>query len=91
MTPAALAAPRSLSDAEFERALLDPTVVFAAPEDVLGADLTIPRKIAILRRWTNDARALQRAENEGMPSRNESMLQRAVLALISLEHAHAEL
>jgi len=63
----------------FEQALLDPTSVFSAPDDV-AAELSLNReqKIKILRRWEYDARELQVAADENMcggpPDRLEQIL-----------------
>lgn len=46
---------------------LNPASVFAHPMQVVHAkDLTTAEKRAILRSWETDARALQRADDEGM-------------------------
>ncbi len=55
------------------KAMLDPTAVFRAPEDVLQrAELTRAQKIEILRRWKFDALELQVAEEENMGSEQPS-------------------
>lgn len=65
---------------DLEKALLDPTAVFAAPEEVLGRDdLTTEQKIRVLRRWAYDARELEVADDEGMPTGAESDLLARVL------------
>jgi hypothetical protein len=59
-----LANPRA---GDLERALLDPTLVFRDPEEVLRRDdLTRDQKTMILQRWAYDARQLEVAEGEGM-------------------------
>ena len=74
---------------DLNKANLDPASVFHTPKDVLRADgLSIEDKKAILIRWEEDAEALLRATEEGMPpedNRNPAELLRAVhLALDSL-------
>ncbi len=50
-------------------AMLDPTSVFKAPQDVVTCkELTREQKIKILLRWEYDARELQVAEEENMTS-----------------------
>ena len=74
---------------DLNKANLDPASVFHTPKDVLrAAGLSIEDKKAILLRWEEDAEALLRATEEGMPpedNRNPAELLRAVhLALESL-------
>lgn len=61
---------KTLSAADIEQAKLDPASVFHEPEDVLQAALSLEDKKSILRRWEEDADALMRATDEGMPSDN---------------------
>jgi hypothetical protein len=50
-----------------EQAMLDPTSVFASPEDIFyEQSLTRDQKINLLRRWEYDARELQVADEENM-------------------------
>jgi outer membrane lipoprotein SlyB len=70
---------------DLERALLDPTAVFRAPEQVLQRDdLSREQKAAILRRWTYDARELEVAEDEGMGDGEPDVLDRVLRALDEL-------
>ncbi len=70
---------------DIDRALLDPTSVFNAPEDVLKArDITREQKIEILRRWEYDARELQVADDESMTGGNNNLLQRVLESLSAL-------
>jgi hypothetical protein len=74
---------------DLDKAMLDPASVFHTPKDVLrAADLSVEDKKAILIRWEEDAEAMLRATEEGMPpadNRNPAELLRAVhLALESL-------
>jgi hypothetical protein len=52
---------------DFETAKIDPSKVFASPEEVLQHDeFNRNQKIEILRRWAYDARELEVAEEENM-------------------------
>jgi hypothetical protein len=52
---------------DVEKALVDPSLVFKTPEEVLQRkDLSREQKIEILRRWEYDVRELQVAEDESM-------------------------
>jgi len=78
----------TVSGIDLDQALLDPASVFAAPADVLRAqDLPAETKKAILNRWEEDAEALIRATEEGMPPddnrRNPGELLRAVQAALA--------
>ncbi|MGV1014032.1 MAG: hypothetical protein ACOYB4_03585 [Methyloceanibacter sp.] len=53
---------------DIEQAKLDPATVFRRPQDVLRAEgMSLEDKKAILLRWEEDAEALIRATEEGMP------------------------
>jgi hypothetical protein len=70
---------------DLDQAMLDPTAVFQAPEDVLTqADLSREHKIDLLRRWEYDARELEVAEEEGMPASQPALLERILQALHAL-------
>jgi len=67
------------------QALLDPTSVFARPEDILRErTLTRDEKIEILRRWEYDARDLEVATEENMPEGPPSQLGAVLRALRQL-------
>ncbi len=52
---------------DFEKALLDPALVFNNPNEVLhNGELSRSQKIQILQRWEYDVRELQVAEEESM-------------------------
>lgn len=71
---------------DIEKARLDPTTVFRAPEDVLRrADLSREQKIDILRRWAYDARELEVAADEGMPATQPDILDQILHALHVLD------
>ena len=69
------------------KAMLDPTMVFKEPKDVVASDeLTRNQKIEILRRWKYDAQQLEVAEDEaGMAVRRPEMFDRVVQALHMLD------
>lgn len=71
---------------DVQKAILDPTMVFKDPKDVVAdVALTRDQKIDILRRWEYDARQLEVAEEEaGMAVRRPEMFDRVVQALHTL-------
>ena len=70
---------------DLEQAMLDPSSVFASPEEVLGhAGLSREQKIEILRRWEYDEAEIAVAEEEGMPDGRPLMLRQILLALEQL-------
>jgi hypothetical protein len=71
---------------DVKKAMLDPTMVFKDPKDVVAnVELTRDQKIEILRRWEYDARALEVAEEENMASAQPSdVLDRVLSALHAL-------
>jgi len=72
---------------DVNKAMLDPTMVFKDPKDVVAnVELTRDQKIEILRRWEYDARQLEVAEEEaGMAVRQPDMFDRVVQALHALD------
>ena len=68
-------------------AMLDPTMVFKEPKDVVASnELTRNQKIEILHRWKYDAQQLEVAEEEaGMAVRRPEMFDRVVQALHMLD------
>jgi len=72
------------------KAMLDPTMVFKEPKDVVASNkLTRNQKIEILRRWKYDAQQLEVAEDEaGMAVRRPEMFDRVVQALHMLDLEH---
>ena len=65
---------------------LNPADSFAHPMQVVHAkDLTTVEKRAILRSWETDARALQRADDEGMQVGVRSRLHDVEIALACLD------
>ncbi len=71
---------------DVNKAMLDPTMVFEDPMDVVANDeLTRDQKIEILRRWEYDARQLEIAEEEaGMAVRRPEMFDRVLQAMHTL-------
>jgi hypothetical protein len=73
---------------DYEQALLDPTLVFHEPRDVVRATgLTGEQKREILKRWELDARELQVAEDENMGGGEPNRLIEVEEALRQLEVA----
>jgi hypothetical protein len=76
-----------------DQAKLDPASVFRAPHDVVAAkDLTPEDKKSILSRWQEDADALLRATDEGMPPEHRSpgeLLRAVHEAMQLLDRGHA--
>ena len=67
---------------DFEAALQDPTAFFSKPRDVVNhPKLSREKKLAILRRWEQDALQLSASESEGMVGGEENMLGRVKQAL----------
>ncbi|MGE0683485.1 MAG: hypothetical protein AB7P69_21615 [Candidatus Binatia bacterium] len=76
--------PRS-GQIDFDLAVLDPSAVFATPEEILACDtLSQQQKITLLQQWQYDASSVAVAEEEGMISDKELLLQRIVQALHKL-------
>ena len=67
---------------DMNQALLDPGSVFTTPDEVLAHEgLSQEQKVEILRRWAYDASEVSVAVEEGMPSANNDVLRRILLAL----------
>lgn len=67
---------------DFELAVLDPSAVFATPEEILTCNtLSRRQKIRLLQQWQYDASSIAVAEEEGMISDSELLLQRILQAL----------
>ncbi len=71
---------------DVKKAMLDPTMVFKDPNEVVDSDeLTRDLKIEILRRWEYDAHQLEVAEEEaGMGVRRPEILDQVIQALHTL-------
>ncbi len=66
---------------DLERALLDPTLVFHSPDEVVRRDdFTRYQKLMVLRRWAYDARQLEVAEDEGMRNGEPDLLDQILAA-----------
>jgi hypothetical protein len=69
-----------------EEAKISPTTVFDEPNDVVvDDDLTKKEKIAVLKQWEADAKALQRATDEGMSGGSRPGLEEVKRAQTELE------
>ncbi len=75
---------------DLKKAMLDPTMVFKDPKDVVAnTELTRDQKIEILRRWEYDAHQLEVAEEEaGMDVLRPEMLDLVLQALHTLGVEH---
>ncbi len=71
---------------DVKKAMLDPTMVFKYPKEVIAnTELTRDQKIEILRRWEYDAHQLEVAEEEaGMAVLRPEMLDLVLQALLTL-------
>lgn len=70
---------------DIDKALVDPALVFKAPEEVLADnELSREQKIKILQRWEYDVRELQVAEEEGMEGPQSVTLDVVLRALRAL-------
>lgn len=68
------------------KAKLNPAGTFNRPMEVVQADhIAAGEKLAILRAWEADERALQRAEDEGMGGGEHAHLHKVQSALTRLE------
>jgi hypothetical protein len=64
------------------------TRTFKGPMDVVEAgDIEFAEKLAILKAWEADERALQRAEDEGMGGGEHAHLQKVQIAMTHLRDA----
>jgi hypothetical protein len=69
-----------------EKAKLNPASEFKRPMNVVAASgIAASEKLAILRAWEADERALQRAEDEGMGGGEHAHLHRVQEALARLD------
>ena len=81
-----------MNDREYiGRAKINPASEFKHPMDVVAAnDIAAAEKLAILRAWEADERALQRAESEGMGGGEHAHLHKVQEALARLEEAELD-
>ncbi len=80
---------RGPAQVDFEAALQDPKAFFSEPQDVVDyPEFSRERKLAILRRWQEDAIHLSTSEAEGMVGGEENMLGRVEHALHVLSEGH---
>jgi len=74
--------PHRTPHVDLEEALRNPQAFFAEPQDVVAhPQLSREHKLAILRRWEQDALRLSASESEGMGGGEENMLGRVERAL----------
>jgi hypothetical protein len=75
-----------LDQLHIDKATLNPTSRFKRPMDVVDATgISASEKLAILKAWEADERALQRAEDEGMGGGEHAHLHRVQEALAHLQ------
>jgi hypothetical protein len=73
---------RDISETDLDEMMRDPRCVFSEPQDVVAhPQLSREQKLAILRRWEQDALRLSASESEGMGGGEESMLGRVESAI----------
>lgn len=77
----------TIASVNLDQAMLDPASVFSAPHEVLTAPLTAEDKKAILLRWEEDAEALLRATEEGMPPADNRSPAEMLVAVHAALHA----
>jgi hypothetical protein len=78
---------RGASQVDLEAALKGPQDFFAEPQDVADCpQLSREEKLAILRRWEQDALRLSESESEGMGGGEENMLGRVKRAFWYVEN-----
>ena len=74
---------------DFEATLQDPQAFFAEPQDVVDdPKLSREEKLAILRRWEQDALRLSASEAEGMGGGEENKLGRVKQAIQMVRDEH---
>jgi hypothetical protein len=74
-----------------KRAKLNPAHTFKSPMDVVETNYIEPaEKLAILKAWESDERALMRAEDEGMGGGEHAHLHKVHAALGHLRRSNAE-
>ena len=75
-----------MTQAEFEKALLDPQGSFGEPEAVLRHDeLSSAQKRQLLERWEEDSRRLSESADEGMADGEAAQLDRVSDTLRKLD------
>ena len=71
---------------DLDAAMLGPGTKFQTPDELMATDLPKAIKIELLKRWAYDAKELELAADEGMPSSDrKDLLQEINLALANLE------
>jgi len=73
------------TQSDFEKALKDPTLVYHSPAEVLADNqLNDKQRLEILKRWEQDARELDVAQDEGMTGGESSILDDVLEAMETL-------
>lgn len=71
---------------KFEDILVDPSAFFKTPQEILTLDyLNNAQKLTLLKRWEQDARELDVAEEEGMIGNNGSCLSEIIKTIDTLD------
>lgn len=71
---------------DFEKALKDPTLIYHSPNDVLvDQQLNNEQRLQVLKRWEQDARELDVAQEEGMTGGESSLLAEILDAMETLD------
>jgi len=71
---------------DYEKALKDPTLIYHNPNDVLvDRQLNDEQRLQILKRWEQDARELDVAQEEGMTGGESSLLAEILNAMERLD------
>ena len=74
------------TSADFDKALKDPTLVYQTPGDVLtDTRLSDEQRLQILKRWEQDQRELQVAQEEGMSGGEDNILKEILDAMETLD------
>jgi len=72
---------------DVHRAIVSPAAIFKSPMEVVEADgVGLVEKLAILKAWEADERALLRAEDEGMSGGEHAHLHKVLAALDHLKN-----
>jgi hypothetical protein len=72
---------------KFEQALVNPTSVFAKPNEVVSTPVfSRKQKIDVLRRWEYDARMIQMRNQEGKVDESEELLAEILESLHELDY-----
>lgn len=74
------------TSSDYDKAIKDPTLVYRTPGDVLAdPGLNDEQRLQILKRWEQDQRELQVAQEEGMSGGEENILKEILDAMETLD------